>query len=48
MLWECAYAELLFTPRMWPEFDAADLAAAVEDFRGRERRFGRLPEAAAS
>lgn len=48
MLWECAYAELLFTPRMWPEFDAADLAAAVEDFLGRERRFGRLPEAAAS
>lgn len=48
MLWECAYAELLFTPRMWPEFDAADLAAAVEDFLGRERRFGRVPEAAAS
>jgi undecaprenyl diphosphate synthase len=48
MLWESAYAELLFTPRMWPEFGAADLAAAVEDFRGRERRFGRLPEAAAS
>ena len=48
MLWECAYAELLFTPRMWPEFDAGDLAAAVEDFLGRERRFGRLPEAAAS
>lgn len=48
MLWESAYAELLFTPRMWPEFEASDLAAAVEDFRGRERRFGRLPEAAAS
>jgi undecaprenyl diphosphate synthase len=48
MLWECAYAELLFTPRMWPEFEAADLEAAVEDFLGRERRFGRLPEAAAS
>jgi undecaprenyl diphosphate synthase len=48
MLWECAYAELLFTPRMWPEFEAADLAAAIKDFLGRERRFGRLPEAAAS
>ena len=48
MLWESAYAELLFTPRMWPEFEASDLAAAVEDFRRRERRFGRLPEAAAS
>jgi len=48
MLWECAWAELLFTPRMWPDFDAADLAAAVEDFLGRERRFGRVPEAAAA
>jgi undecaprenyl diphosphate synthase len=48
MLWECAYAELFFTPRMWPEFDATDLEAAVEDFLGRERRFGRLPETAAA
>ncbi len=48
MLWECAYAELFFTPRMWPDFDTKDLADAVEDFLGRERRFGRLPEAAAS
>jgi undecaprenyl diphosphate synthase len=48
MLWECAYAELHFTPRMWPEFETADLTAALDDFLGRERRFGRLPEAAAS
>jgi undecaprenyl diphosphate synthase len=48
MLWECAYAELHFTPRMWPEFDVADLEAAVEDYFGRERRFGRLPETAAA
>jgi undecaprenyl diphosphate synthase len=48
MLWECAFAELVFTPRMWPEFDVADLAEAVEDFLSRERRFGRLPEAAAA
>jgi undecaprenyl diphosphate synthase len=48
MLWECAYAELFFTPRMWPEFEAADLEAAVEDFLGRERRFGRVPETAAA
>ena len=48
MLWECAYAELFFTARMWPDFTAEDLVAAVEDFRGRERRFGLLPEAAAS
>ncbi|HVB85754.1 MAG TPA: polyprenyl diphosphate synthase [Candidatus Dormibacteraeota bacterium] len=48
MLWECAYAELFFTPRMWPEFEATDLEAAVEDYLGRERRFGRLPETAAA
>jgi undecaprenyl pyrophosphate synthase len=33
---------------MWPEFHAVDLEAAVEDFLGRERRFGRLPEEAAA
>lgn len=48
MLWECAYAELFFTSRMWPEFEVGDLTEAVDDFLGRERRFGRLPEAAAS
>jgi undecaprenyl diphosphate synthase len=48
MLWECAYAELFFTSRMWPEFDVTDLTEALDDFLGRERRFGRLPEAAAS
>ena len=47
LLWECAYAELHFTPRMWPEFSAEDLAAAVADFQARERRFGGLPKAAA-
>lgn len=48
LLWESAYAELVFTPLMWPEFDAADLAAAVREFHARERRFGRIPDAAAS
>ena len=43
LLWECAYAELCFSDRMWPEFGADDLAAAVEDFHRRERRFGGLP-----
>jgi undecaprenyl diphosphate synthase len=43
LLWESAYAELWFTDRMWPDFSAADLAAAVADFQGRERRFGGLP-----
>jgi len=40
LLWESAYAELLFTDRMWPDFDEADLDAALEEFRRRERRFG--------
>ena len=43
LLWECAYAELYFTDRMWPDFDAADLAAAVREYRARDRRFGRVP-----
>jgi undecaprenyl diphosphate synthase len=43
LLWECAYAELLFTDRMWPDFDAADLDAALAEFRRRERRFGAVP-----
>jgi undecaprenyl diphosphate synthase len=43
LLWESAYAELWFTDRMWPDFAAADLTAAVSDFQNRERRFGALP-----
>ncbi|HUB28307.1 MAG TPA: undecaprenyl diphosphate synthase family protein, partial [Terracidiphilus sp.] len=43
LLWEAAYAELFFTDRMWPDFDAGDLEAAVQDFRHRERRFGAVP-----
>jgi undecaprenyl diphosphate synthase len=43
LLWESAYAELLFTDRMWPDFDAAAFDAALQVFRGRERRFGGLP-----
>ena len=46
LLWECAYAELFFTPIMWPDFGAADLAAAVTWFQARERRFGGLKESA--
>jgi undecaprenyl diphosphate synthase len=44
LLWESAYAELCFLPRMWPDFAGEDLAAAVAEFRSRERRFGGLPE----
>ena len=45
LLWECAYAELLFTDRMWPDFNDADLDAAVDEFKHRERRFGGVPQA---
>jgi undecaprenyl diphosphate synthase len=42
LLWQCAYAELVFTPVLWPDFDGAALAEAVADFRKRDRRFGGL------
>jgi len=45
LLWECAYAELFFTPRMWPDFTAEDLREAVSEFRGRDRRFGAVAAA---
>ena len=40
LLWNIAYAELFFTDALWPDFNAEILAEAIEDFRGRERRFG--------
>ncbi|GMV07034.1 MAG: isoprenyl transferase [Gemmatimonadota bacterium] len=45
LLWECAYAELVFTPRMWPDFTAQDLHVAVSEFRRRDRRFGMVAAA---
>ena len=42
LLWESAYAEILFEPRLWPDYTGADLARAVEWFRSRNRRFGGL------
>jgi undecaprenyl diphosphate synthase len=42
LLWECAYAELLFTPTMWPDYTGEDLAAALDDFAARDRRFGNV------
>jgi undecaprenyl diphosphate synthase len=44
LLWECAYAEFVFSRRMWPEYGADDLAWAVREFRGRQRRFGAVPQ----
>ncbi|MBM4199587.1 MAG: di-trans,poly-cis-decaprenylcistransferase, partial [Gammaproteobacteria bacterium] len=40
LLWNIAYAELYFTDLLWPDFDATELQRAIEDFTGRERRFG--------
>jgi len=45
LLWECAYAEMVFTPRMWPQFTGEDLGAAVEEYHRRDRRFGALQSA---
>lgn len=43
LLWESAYAELVFLRRLWPDFHSADFAAAVRQFHTRERRFGAVP-----
>jgi hypothetical protein len=43
--WECAYAEVIFTHTMWPEFGAAELKQEIEEFYRRDRRFGALPAA---
>ena len=47
LLWESAYAELVFLPQMWPDFDATNLDTALRAFHERHRRFGRLPETVA-
>jgi len=40
LLWESAYAELYFTDVLWPDFNQADLASAVQAFAARDRRYG--------
>lgn len=44
MLWQCAYTELYFTEVLWPDFSEQDMLLAIEDFNGRQRRFGRVVE----
>ena len=44
LMWQAAYSELYFTDKLWPEFDEAALDAAIADYAGRERRFGRTSE----
>ena len=40
LLWQGAYSELVFVPCYWPEFDEQELRRALEEFAGRERRYG--------
>lgn len=44
LLWQMAYTEMHFTKTLWPDFSATDLDAAIQDYRQRERRFGRVSE----
>ncbi|WP_259070759.1 isoprenyl transferase [Mucilaginibacter sp. X4EP1] len=44
LLWQIAYAELYFTPKLWPDFRKEDLFEAILDYQKRERRFGKTSE----
>lgn len=44
LLWQIAYAELYFTPKLWPDFRKDDFYEALIDFQNRERRFGKISE----
>ena len=46
LLWESAYAEFVFTPVLWPDFDRAELARCVAEYQHRDRRFGKAIDAA--
>ena len=44
LLWQIAYAELYFCPKLWPDFKEEDLELAIEEYQRRERRFGKISE----
>lgn len=44
LLWQCAYSELYFSDCLWPDFDGPALDEALQDFAGRQRRFGKTSE----
>lgn len=46
LLWQAAYAELYFTDTLWPDFDREEFMLAIQDFQGRERRFGKISDRA--
>jgi undecaprenyl diphosphate synthase len=45
LLWECAYAELHFVERFWPDFDECAFSQAIDEYSKRDRRFGRIAAA---
>ena len=47
LLWQAAYAEFVFLPILWPDFDDAAFVSALDQYAARERRFGALVEPAA-
>jgi undecaprenyl diphosphate synthase len=44
LLWQIAYSELYFSPKLWPDFGKEDLFEAIIDYQQRERRFGFISE----
>lgn len=42
LLWQCAYTEFFYTDTLWPDFEKEDMAQAIEEYQGRERRFGAI------
>lgn len=44
LLWQIAYTELFFTPKLWPDFRKVDLIEALNEYQKRDRRFGRISE----
>ncbi len=44
LLWQIAYAEIWVTPTYWPDFSVEEFGVAIDNYRGRERRFGRTSE----
>ena len=42
LLWQCAYTELYFSEKFWPDFEDKDLFKAINDFQNRDRRYGKI------
>ncbi len=44
LIWQCAYTEMVFTDVLWPDFGEKDLLAAIDEYAGRDRRYGGLSQ----